>query len=173
MEKGCVHIYCGDGKGKTTAAVGLAVRCAGGGGRVLYTSFLKDNTSGELNILRSIENIELIENPSEMKFFGSMSEDEKEELRKIYAERTEYIIDRLKQGIDMVVFDEAAAAVGYGLLSESKLLYIIDSFRGIEIVITGRNPSDKLVKRADYISEIRKIRHPYDSGINARKYIEY
>ena len=54
MENGCVHIYCGDGKGKTTAAVGLAVRCAGGGGKVIYTSFLKDNTSGELNILRSI-----------------------------------------------------------------------------------------------------------------------
>ena len=80
MENGCVHIYCGDGKGKTTAAVGLAVRCAGGGGKVIYTSFLKDNTSGELNILRSIKNIELIENPSSMKFFGRMNSEEKAEL---------------------------------------------------------------------------------------------
>ena len=113
MENGCVHIYCGDGKGKTTAAVGLAVRCAGGGGKVIYTSFLKDNTSGELNILRGIKNIELIENPSSMKFFGRMNSDEKAELAGLYSKRMEYIRSVLENGCDMAVFDEAMAALNY------------------------------------------------------------
>jgi len=173
MENGCVHIYCGDGKGKTTAAVGLVVRCAGGGGKVIYTSFLKDNTSGELNILRGIKNIELIENPSSMKFFGRMNSEEKAELAGLYSKRMEYIRSVLENGCDMAVFDEAMAALNYGLIREETLLNIIDSFRNnTEIVLTGRNPSEKLIEKSDYVSEIKKIKHPYDRGVFARKYIE-
>ena len=81
MLKGLVHIYCGDGKGKTTAAIGLAVRCAGGGGRVLFVSFLKDNKSGERNALKNTENIELIENPENVPFYKFMNEKEKKNPR--------------------------------------------------------------------------------------------
>ncbi len=96
----------------------------------LYTHhFLRDNTSGELNILRGIKNIELIENPSSMKFFGRMNSDEKAELAGLYSKRMEYIRSVLENGCDMAVFDEAMAALNYGLIREETLLNIIDSFR--------------------------------------------
>lgn len=173
MEKGLVHIYCGDGKGKTTAAVGLAVRCAGCGGRVLYTSFLKDNKSGELNILRATPNIKLIENPQTMKFIKLMSEDEKSELRALYKDRFTEIVKLVNSGFDMLVIDEIIPAINNGVVDEKELIDLIDNRPfGTELVMTGRKPSINLLVRADYISEIKKIKHPFDRGIAARKMIE-
>ncbi|MEA4973780.1 MAG: cob(I)yrinic acid a,c-diamide adenosyltransferase [Candidatus Metalachnospira sp.] len=172
MERGLIHIYCGDGKGKTTAAVGLAVRCAGNGGKVLFTSFLKDDKSGELTVLRNVPGIDIIENPPEVKFFKSMTDDEKKWLKRVYSDRLEEFRN-MQSGYDMVVLDEIIPAINNGLVSEEDIIYNINKLRGtIEYVLTGRNPSDKLLAMADYISEVKKIRHPFDKGIVARKMIE-
>lgn len=172
MERGLIHIYCGDGKGKTTAAVGLAVRCAGNGGRVLYTSFLKDNKSGELAVLRSVPGIDVLENPSEVKFFKFMTDDEKKCIKKVYSDRLEEF-RHMPSDYDMVVLDEIIPAINNGLISENDIINIINSLRNtVEVVLTGRNPSEKLLEMADYISEVKKIRHPFDKGIAARKMIE-
>ena len=167
-----IHIYCGDGKGKTTAAVGLAVRCAGSGGRVLFTSFLKDSRSSELEVLRKVAGIHMIENPPQVSFFRNMAEEEKERIKSISRNKMAEIILR-QDRYDMVVLDEIFAAVHYGMVSEEELTGMIGNRpSGVEYVLTGRNPSQKLIEMADYVSEIRKIKHPFDRGIGARKGIE-
>ncbi len=172
--KGLIHIYCGDGKGKTTAAVGLAVRCAGGGGRVLYVSFLKDNRSGERRILERIENIYLLENPESVSFFKYMSEEEKRSCREFCESTVENVQREIRtNSYDLLVLDEIIPAVNNGVLDENTVTELLDSRPdGLEIALTGRAPSKALTDRADYITEMRKIRHPFDRGIQARKYIE-
>lgn len=172
--RGLIHIYCGDGKGKTTAAVGLAVRCAGGGGRVLYASFLKDGKSGERNILGSLNNVRLLENPDSVKFFKSMTEDEKRE----YMSFCEKTLERIEKEIfesryDLLILDEIIPAINNGILDIASVTALLDSRPdSLEIVMTGREPSRELIDRADYVTEMKKIKHPFDRGIRARKYIE-
>ncbi len=174
MDKGLVHIYCGDGKGKTTAAAGLAIRCAGGGGRVLFYQFLKDGRSGEINVLKNIDNITVVEGYSEIKFSCNMTEEEKNAAKQHYTEKLRELKDRVScQNYDMLVLDEACGALSLGYISkEDLLLFIKNKPVGLELVLTGRNPCESLIENADYVSEIKKIKHPFDKGISARKYIE-
>ena len=172
--KGLVHIYCGDGKGKSTAAVGLAVRCAGGGGHVFFASFLKDSRSGERTVLNCIENIVLMENPNEVKFYKFMNELEQNAYRNFCKRSFAAIVEKVQSGIyDMLILDEIIPSVNNGILAESELISLIDNRpNNLEIVLTGRNPSDLLSSKADYITEMKKIKHPFDMGIQARKFIE-
>lgn len=174
MLKGLIHIYCGDGKGKTTAAIGLAVRCAGGGGRVLFVSFLKDNKSGERNALKNTENIELIENPENVPFYKFMNEKEKKCYNKYCADVLSGVSEKASKGIyNMLVLDEIIPAMNNGIIPENYVLDIIkERPDDLEIILTGRNPSENIMDSADYITEMKKIKHPYDKGITARKYIE-
>lgn len=172
--KGLVHIYCGNGKGKTTAAVGLAVRCAGGGGRVLFYQFLKDGKSGEINSFRFLDGITVFSGYKSTKFSFNMTEHEK----RLAAEHYMSDFNKIRAMVnnssyDMLVLDEAIHAVNLGYITLSAMLGFIDSKPEVtELVLTGRNPSKELIDRADYISEITKIKHPFDRGVNARKYIE-
>lgn len=172
---GLIHIYCGDGKGKTTAAVGLAVRCAGAGGNVLFFQFLKDNTSGERFAMSDIKGIELISGIEQIKFFKAMNDTEKQEAVAFYNTKFEEIEQLIHhKNYDLVVLDEVIAAVNNQVISEKRLLdFIINKPQHTELVLTGRKPSEKLCEFADYISEIKKIKHPFDKGIRARKMIEY
>lgn len=176
---GCVHIYCGDGKGKTTAATGLALRMAGSGGQVIIARFLKNDTSGEVGILREIKGIYVF--PSE-KIFGFTWRMSKEQM----LEAEEYYEELLSKAFQMayaladgsrpvlLILDEICGAVNSGLLKESQLFSLMEGQReNMEIVMTGREPSDMMLERADYVSEIKKIKHPFDSGMAARKGIEY
>ncbi|GFI62573.1 Cob(I)yrinic acid a,c-diamide adenosyltransferase [Clostridiales bacterium] len=169
---GCLHIYCGDGKGKTTAAVGLAIRCAGCGGKVLFISFLKDNTSGERKILEKLENVKLIENTDKVSFFGCMSDYEKEEYINFCNNALSYI-EREMYKYQLLVLDEAIPAVNNGLIPISSLLALIEGRpKELEIVLTGRQPKDEFLEMADYITEMKKLRHPFDRGLEARRFIE-
>lgn len=172
--KGLVHIYCGDGKGKTTAAVGLAVRCAGGGGRVLFYQFLKDGSSSEINILRQIDNVDVIAGYKKTKFYNVMTDEEKKEAALYYTEKFDEIINMAKSnGYDLIVLDEAIHAVNLKYISVEKMLSFLKTKPyGLEAVLTGRNPSVDICRHADYISEIKKIKHPFDKGIKARRLIE-
>ena len=172
--KGLIHLYCGDGKGKTTAAVGLAVRCAGGGGKVLYASFLKDNRSGERAVLDRLENICLLENPDCVKFLRSMTEKEKSEYRSFCCKTFENIKTMINnEHFDLLVLDEIIAAVNNSLIDEDEVIKLTNNRPdGLEIVMTGRNPSERLIELSDYVTEMKKIKHPYDKGIPARFGIE-
>lgn len=176
----CVHIYCGEGKGKTTAAVGLAVRLAGSGGRAVIVRFLKNDNSGEVAGLRQIEGVTVIPCEKSFGFTWQMSDEQKREAAEVYAlllERAAAESMQLCQSSDnpvLLVLDEVCAAVSSGLLSERAVTDLLDARpENLEVVLTGRAPADGLLKRADYISQIEKVRHPFDDGLAARKGIEY
>lgn len=177
MEKqtGYIHIYCGDGKGKTTAATGLAVRAAGSGMKVLFARFLKNENSAELCVLDQIPGIEVIHLPKSYGFYNTQSEEEKAETKQMYEELWKYALDRAKNGAcDMLVMDEFMAADRYGLIPhEEAIQFLKEKPEGLEVVLTGRDPSDELLELADYISEVKMVRHPFEKGIRARKGIEY
>ncbi len=171
---GLVHVYCGDGKGKTTAAVGLAIRCAGGGGKVLFVSFLKDDRSGERNILDLVENIELLRNPRKTGFYKFMDESEKEKCKESCKEKFTLIKKLVRENCyDMLILDEIIPVINYSLIEEKELIEFINNKpENLEVVMTGRNPSNNILDYADYVTEMKKIRHPFDKGINARVFVE-
>ena len=175
MRQGMIQIYCGDGKGKTTAATGLAVRAAGSGMKVLFARFLKNENSAELCVLDQIPGIEVIHLPKSYGFYNTQSEEEKAETKQMYGELWRYALDRAKNGAcDMLVMDEFMAADHYGLVPhEEAIQFLKEKPEGLEVVLTGRNPTEDLIEAADYVSEIRKVKHPFDCGICARRGIEY
>ncbi len=174
MEQGMIHIYCGDGKGKSTAAAGLAARAAGRGKQVLVARFLKTDDSGETTALSRIPGIRLIPCSRTFGFTFRMSDQEKKEAARYYEELFQKAWDQAEQeGFDMLVLDEMMAALSAGFVTEEQLLGRLQNRpEGLEVVMTGRNPSERLVEAADYVSEIRKVKHPFDRGIGARTGIE-
>ena len=168
--RGLIHIYTGEGKGKSTAAVGLSIRCAGRGKKVLYTQFLKDNSSGELAVLSRTENIRVLPCPESYGFYWKMTDSQKEEATKTYSSLLEAAAHEAVAGeYRMLVLDEIIAAYNCNLIDRAYLLeFLKNRPEGLEVVLTGRNPSEELLELADYVSEIRKVKHPYDRGIGAR-----
>ena len=171
----CIHIYCGDGKGKTTAALGLAVRACGCGKKVLVTRFLKNDHSGEVNAFTRLSGITVTPCGQSFGFFSRMSPDQKKEAAIYYSQMLESTINKaVTENFDLLVLDEIMAVCNFGLAEERRVLEFLSSRpEGLEVVLTGRDPSEKLVEMADYVSEIRKVKHPYDRGIPARQGIEY
>ncbi|XVG95116.1 cob(I)yrinic acid a,c-diamide adenosyltransferase [Eubacteriales bacterium KG127] len=171
---GLVHIYCGDGKGKTTASVGLTVRAQGFGLKVLFMQFLKDGNSSELNVLRTLDNITILGAKPIKKFTFQMSEEELSETRRVSAEQLKEAVDLVMDGdYNLLVLDEALGSIEAGVLDENLVLdFLKNKPEKLEVVITGRVPSENMVEAADYVSRIEKVKHPYDQGIPARKGIE-
>ncbi len=164
-----IHVYTGDGKGKTTAAAGLAIRAAGGGYRVLFFQFLKCDTSSERSILGKVDNISLININCDIPFLCNADNETVEKIKKIYKNKIDEIYSLAKL-YDMFVFDEAISAVDCGVLEFSDILKFKDFG---EVVLTGRGDISAIADVADYITEMKKVKHPYDKGVNARKCIEY
>lgn len=173
--KGCVHIYCGDGKGKTSAAIGLAVRAAGRGKRVLMERFLKTDDSGEVAALRKVDGIDIRPCERTFGFTSLMSDKEREEAAVYYQERFRQAWRYgVNGGYDVVILDEVIGACHAGLVPEEDVLWALNHRpEALEVVLTGRNPSQALLEKADYISEIRMVRHPFTGGLAAREGIEY
>lgn len=170
---GRIHIYYGYGKGKTTAAVGLAVRAAGSGLRVLVFQFMKDNASSERKILENLSHITCLPGRSRMKFANQMSVREREALA-CYNEAVLIELEKQWVSYDMLLLDESLCAVRLGLLSEERLTEFLERKpEGLEIILTGHEASKEMLERADYVTEMRKVKHPYDEGVTARKGIEY
>lgn len=171
---GLIHIYCGEGKGKTTAAVGLTVRAASFGYKVLFVQFLKSGTSSELKVLKAIDNITVCGTKPVGKFSWQMTEDEKAETRRESQKQLEYVRELIeKEGYDLLVMDEILGAIQTEMAEESHVLELLkDKPEHLEVVMTGRYPTDSLVKIADYVSRVDKVKHPFDKGIQGRKGIE-
>lgn len=168
---GLLHIYCGDGKGKTTASLGLAVRALGAGMRVCFVQFMKGGETAELNTLRHLPDITVLRCDKQYGFFNNMSEKEKTEITDCH---NQLISDAFRTGADMIILDEFNLAYGYGLMDKAIAeQQILHGREKSEIILTGRNPDEAFVQAADYVSEIICVKHPYEKGITARKGIEY
>ncbi|MCD8083768.1 MAG: cob(I)yrinic acid a,c-diamide adenosyltransferase [Clostridiales bacterium] len=172
---GCVHIYCGDGKGKTSAAIGLAVRAAGRGRKVHFVRFLKTEDSGEVEVLRGISGITVPPCDQSFGFVFRMTKEQKKEASAYMQRRfEEACAEAVSGGYDVLVLDELMAACSYGMVEEEQVeVFLKNRPEHLEVVMTGRDPSERLLETADYVSEIRMVRHPYEKGIGAREGIEY
>lgn len=175
-----LEIYIGDGKGKTTAAAGAAIRAAGTGNRVLYARFMKSRDSGETEILKKIPGVSLYTLRRRYPFFKDMTDLQKKEI----TEEHNYIFDNvyrmyrnlmLENQSCMVVFDEFFHAQKFGLTGTDDIFERIKEMSDYgEVILTGREiTEDAYFDQADYITEMKKIKHPYDKGVMARKGIEY
>ena len=173
--KSCIHIYCGDGKGKTTAAIGLSVRACGCGKKVLIARFLKTDHSGEVKALGGLSGITVMPCERSFGFFSKMSLQQKKEAEIYYSHLLETTLNKaVAENFHLLVLDEIMAVCRFGLVEERKVLEFLSSRpEGLEVVLTGRDPSEKLLELADYVSEIKKVKHPYDKGTPARQGIEY
>ncbi|OOM07408.1 cob(I)yrinic acid a,c-diamide adenosyltransferase [Clostridium saccharobutylicum] len=175
MELGLIHIYCGDGKGKTTAAMGLALRAVGHNKKVLLTQFLKDNETGELNSIKKLgDNFEVFKGIPVKKFFKFMSPEEQMVTRKEHEERFRGVIKKSKdENVDLLILDEIMAAINLKLVPLDEVIeFLKNKPNGLEVVLTGRNPDKKLIDIANYVSEIKAVKHPYEQGITSRIGIE-
>ncbi len=172
MEKGLIHIYTGSGKGKTSAAVGLCMRCSGQGYKVGFTSFMKDFESGELKLDLPFT----VFRHTPMCGFWKDLEEEKKLCAKKSAENALKNIFRIAkdENYDMIVLDEVLVAASLGCVEVSLLKeLIINKPEELELVMSGAICPDEILVLADYISKIDAVRHPYEKGISARRGIEY
>lgn len=171
---GLIHIYCGEGKGKTSAALGLALRAAGAGMKALFVQFLKDGSSSEISMLEKL-GIETACCPDIRKFVFQMTEAERRQAGAEYSRLLSCSLGRCREeGFGLLVLDEIIPACNLGLVSETALRdFLIEKPSELEVVLTGREPSPALLELADYVTEMKKLRHPYDRGIQARKGIEF
>ena len=240
---GLVHIYCGDGKGKTTAALGLALRAAGNGVPVVIARFLKNDGSGEVGILENVPGVYLFHCERQFGFTWTMSEEQKAEageyFTRLFERAWEMGCKTVRESVEgagkadgcmagenwgsdsvsdgssrrdtgvcdtgasipespvsgapvsgspasapltsppceiraLLVLDEIMAAVNSGFVANERLLAALDHRPdGLEVVLTGRGPSEELLSRADYVTEMRAVKHPYEKGVGARKGVEY
>lgn len=171
-----VHIYTGNGKGKTTAALGLSFRAAGHGLNVTFLEFLKDGSSGEVLLARSVPHIEVLCFQTTVSgFFWNMTESEKGKLKAETQKGFSYAADcASKHSCDLLVLDEIAGCTENGLIAEGEVLSLIKTYgEKMEIVLTGRSFSNLMLSAADYVSEIRGVKHPYDVGVSPREGIEF
>lgn len=170
-----LHLYYGDGKGKTTAAVGLAVRAAGAGKRVLFSQFMKGDRTGEVVALKQISNIEILRCDKKMLFYSQMSEAQKTEITKIHNEIIQNISAGLANGqYDVVILDEVLYPYEWGLIDKALVREIIENNKEkVEIICTGNGTELFFREEADYITHMKADRHPFEKGIGAREGIEY
>lgn len=173
MEKGLVQVYTGDGKGKTTAAIGLAVRAAGRGFRVFMVQFLKGRNYGELEGAKRLsDRFKIVQ--SGLDTFVRKGEPTEEDLR-LAQHGLELAREAVMSGeYDIVILDEVNVAVELGVLKAGDVLPLIDGRpAGVELVLTGRYAPEQFCERADLITEMKNIKHCYDDGVPMREGIEY
>lgn len=175
MSMGLLHVYHGEGKGKTTAAIGLAVRAAGAGNQVIFSQFMKGGRTAELQILGELRQVRILRSPKAFPFYSQMTELQKQELTEIHNQLIRQMLQAVREkSCQVLVLDEVTYPISWGLLDIKLLQELLDQTRNrAEVVCTGRNPADWLLERADYITEMRAVRHPYERGIQAREGIEW
>lgn len=172
MRRGLVQIYTGDGKGKTTAALGLALRALGAGLKIYLGQFMKKGTSGEIKALHHFHPHIIIRQYGSGRFVKARPTPADSK----YAKKGVADLRRalLSKKYDLVIADEINCAVKAGLVTVKEVLLLIDKKpSAVELVLTGRNASRQIVKRVDLVTEMRKIKHPFDRGEGGRRGIEF
>lgn len=173
---GLVHIYTGNGKGKTTAAIGLGIRACGNGLKVLMVQFLKGSQTGELAILKKLEpNFKVCRNNEIKGFFWNMSQEQKDKLNEFTDQTFNFVLETTSaEEWDMLILDEVMGSISNGLISVQDIVnFIKNKPNKLEVVLTGRNAPQELIEIANYVSEINPIKHPFSTGIKGRKGIEF
>ena len=169
-----IQTYFGNGKGKTTAAVGSAVRCDGCGNKVLFVQFLKNNDSAEFKVLEKIECIDVLCSDEHYELYDNRNKDRTPALTKAY---NKLLFEDTKNKADnyqMIILDEILDAVEYGYIGEDNLLELLAALKAhSEIILTGHNLTEKIADVSEYISEIKEISHPYTKGVSPREGIEF
>ena len=194
-----IHIYEGNGKGKTSCAAGLALRALGRGIPVIFAQFMKDGSSGEIRMLEQLDHVTVVRPKVFYGFLSRMDREQRQATAEASGQMLAALASRILQHCNdprksaeteagqektdnkkqaeistLLVLDEALNAVSYGLLSGSDLLDFLDRIPDdMEVILTGRSSSPELKKKADYITSFDKLKHPYDKGIKARAGIEY
>ncbi len=189
--KGYIQVYTGDGKGKTTAAIGLAIRAVGAGKRVSFIQFMKSLAYSEQKILESLPGIDLITlgKPYFIAKEGMLTEEEikawgpalkvypaghpPKDYRDMVLKGVDDAVKAVSQGYDLVILDEYNMARWYDLATAEDTARILAArSEDVELVFTGRNAPEEILSAADLITEMKKIRHYYDQGVMCRKGIE-
>jgi len=170
MTKGKVHVYTGNGKGKTTAAIGLAIRALGAGKKVFIAQFVKGMRYSELNLLEKMDNLTVKQYGRDCFIVKKPERADIDFARQGLAE----VAAVLKRGThDLVILDEACIAIFYNLFALEELLEAIENRAPqVEVVVTGRYAPQQLIDIADLVTEMREVKHYYTKGVSARNGIE-
>ncbi|WP_055071148.1 cob(I)yrinic acid a,c-diamide adenosyltransferase [Clostridium massiliamazoniense] len=175
MEKGYIQIYTGESKGKTTAAMGLAIRAAGSGLKVCIVQFLKAWKTSELNSLEKIDNIDVFRFQTIKKFTWELNESERKQIEEETKKAYNFILNVFKEKkYDVVIVDEIMGALGAKLLTEQEVLELMDKKPDtVELVMTGRYPTEAIINKADLVTEMNVVKHYFNEGVQARLGIEF
>ena len=170
-----IHVYYGDGKGKTTAAMGLALRMLAAGGRVVVVQFLKDGNSGEVRVLAKRFGVPVFACAPMGKFTWEMTDEELAAVQKAHDKNLESALGEVEaSGARLLVLDEVLDALAMGLVDEAVVTRVLDLGAGeLEVVLTGRNPSEDIASHADYLTEMVCKKHPFEQGVPSREGVEY
>jgi len=175
MKKGLIHVYTGDGKGKTTASVGLSVRALAHGLKVCYAYFNKKPANygnTEVDLLDKLGAIIYGTDAQHPSFDKSVTHAKHREITKRNFKKLRHFIE--KNDFDLLVIDELLISVRDGFLEEEDILNFFNNKpKKLELVLTGRGATDKIMDKADYVSNVQMIKHPYQKGLNSRKGIEF
>ena len=170
MERGLVHLYWGDGKGKTTAAMGLALRALGSGKRVVIVQFLKGGKSGEIPLLEQL-GAKIYRGKAGQKFVFQMNDAEKAATREL---QNANLRAAQQEPADLLILDEAGSAWELDMVDKELLkAVVLERPAEQECVLTAHGAPDWMLETADYSTEMKCHRHPYQNGIAAREGIEY
>jgi cob(I)alamin adenosyltransferase len=171
MEKGYIQIYTGDGKGKTTAALGLALRAAGHGFRTYIAQFMKGQSYGELKSIKLIPGIEIEQFGKDT--FIHIDQAAPQDVQKARQGLKKATLKMLSREFNIIILDEINMAIYFKLLSISEVLdFISVKPENIELILTGRRAPEELLKRADLVTEMQAVKHYYTKAVNARDGIE-
>jgi cob(I)alamin adenosyltransferase len=171
LSEGYVQVYTGDGKGKTTAALGLALRAAGHGMRTYVGQFMKGQHYGELDALRDHPLVTIDQ-------YGDVRCIHREEVTSAHIAQARRGLERAREAMhsgqyDIVVLDEVNVTIWFGLLTVEQVLAFLDQRPDhVEVVLTGRRAPRELIERADLVTEMREVKHYYQQGVQARNGIE-
>lgn len=175
MRTGLIQLYTGNGKGKTTAAIGLAIRALGAGLKVAFFQFLKGGrfSVAEEKILKSLSGIDFIRFKQTTPLFDKIVT--VKSLKMLVKSDLKIVASCIANSkYDLIILDELTHLIDLNIIEEKVILNILNlKSKNLEIVITGRNASKALLKKADLVTEMKEIKHPYTKGIKARKGIDY
>lgn len=176
LEKGLVQVYTGEGKGKTTAAIGQGIRAYGNGLKVYMLQFLKGGKTGELKTIDELgDNFKIFRFEKPKDFTWNLTEEEKEELRLEIREGYNFALEAVKENkCDVLIIDEIMAVLSNKFLTVEDVLHIIENKpKTMELILTGRNVPKEILERSNLVTEMKCIKHYFNEGVPAREGIEY
>lgn len=169
-----IQSYFGNGKGKTTATIGAAIRCIGCGQKVLFVVFLKNNDSAEFKVMDALENIDILFSNEHYELYDNEKPELTPKFKDAYTKLLFKETAKISKAYQMIVLDEVLDAARFGYIDEKAFINLLNEWKqNTEIILTGHSLPEGIADVSDYISEIKEINHPYNLGTPSRKGIEY